>query len=520
MSRLSAVLLPLLIAAPAGALEVETLMAPTGVSSTGAPLPLVALEVTKGSAFVRYSTAPASWYPATLLPAESVAQGLTRLRALPGVADAQPNRVYRANRSPSDPLTGSQYALSQMNTAAAWDYEVGTSSLVTVAVMDSGVLSTHPDLTAKFVTLAANRYFDPGASGAASVDNPPAQACQHGTHVAGIAAASTDNGNQIAGVSWGARLLSLRVFDTAGCPVSCSGCGTNDAAIGNALAYAATLQNTPTHGKIVVNISLGGCGGCSAPLQSSVTAAVNAGVVIIAAAGNSNCSGQVVEAPGNCSGIIPVGATNSSGDIATFSSRGPELASGGVAAPGVNVLTTDLGNGTVTNTGTSFAAPNVAGVAALLIAAKPNFTGSNITSYVRSTLRTSADAVGLGTAAEGFKTAGNSSGAGRVNAFLAMRLAITGQLADFQGEDKVVAFPNPFRADRHQNVTFAFPPSLQGSTDVTIKIYTMDGALVRDLRSATWNLKNEHGRNVASGTYLFAVSTSQGKKTGRISVIR
>ncbi len=138
-----------------------------------------------------------------------------------------------------------------------------------------------------------------------------------------------------------------------------------------------------------------------------------------------------------------------------------------------------------------------------------------------ATLRNSADPVGFGTLASPyFKTAGNGSGAGRLNAFLAVRLAITGQLADFQGEDKVVAFPNPFRTDRHSTVTFAFPPSLQGATDVTIKIYTLDGTFVRELNSLNWNGKNQHGRAVASGTYLYVVATSKGNKTGRVSVLR
>lgn len=544
MSRLSALLLSLSLSAPAAALDIEIMTVPQGGQtgqSIGAPR---AIEVVRGEALVRFDPAATlaarssalagmggiyhreiegtGWSHVSLPDGMSVPQGLQALRALPGVLAAEPNNVHRPVRATNDPLLGSQYGLSQIAAQQAWDYETGTSSRVTIAILDSGIDTTHPDLTGRFVGVA--QFCDPGANKLSGADNVACVpsvvnvACNHGTRVAGIAAATGDNGDGIAGVAFGARLVSVQLFreaDCGGINSSCD-CGTDDTAIADGINFARANHNTALYGRMVVNMSLGGAQACGGTLQAAVTNAVNTGVVLVAASGND---GAAVQSPGNCSGVIPVGATDAAGGIAAFSSRGPELASQGLVAPGVSVLSSNVGGGTVSGiSGTSFAAPHVAGAAALVIAAKPTLTPAQ----VQATLRNSADPVGFGTqsGAQYFKTAGNSSGAGRLNAFLATQLAIKGQLADFQGEDKVVAFPNPFRADRHTNVTFAFPPSIQGASDVTIKIYTQDGALVRDLSSLTWNTKNDQGRFVASGTYVYVVSTSRGKRSGRVSILR
>ncbi len=544
MSRLNALVLAALLAAPASALDIEVITVPqVGTSGQGIGVPQT-IEVVRGEALVRFAPAATEaakaaalagmggvyhrvlegtgWSHVSLPDGMSVPQGLAALKTLPDVLAAEPNHAHKAVRTTNDPLLSSQYGLSQINAAAAWDYEVGTSSRVTVAVLDSGIDTTHADLTGRFVGTA--QFCDPGANKLTGADNTACVAsvvpvaCNHGTRVAGIAAATGDNGLGIAGVAFGARLVSIQVFragDCGGAAASCD-CSTDDTAIADGINFARVNNNDSTYGRIVVNMSLGGAGSCGGALQTAVSNAVAAGVVLVAASGND---GGPVQSPANCAGVIPVGAVNASGDLAAFSSRGPELASNGLVAPGVSVLSSDVGGGTVSGiNGTSFSAPHVAGAAALVLAARPTYTPAQ----VQAALRNSSDPVGFGglAAPAGFKTSGNGAGAGRLNAFLALRLAVTGQLADFQGEDKVVAFPNPFRSDRHQNVTFAFPPSIQAASDVTIKIYTQDGVLVRNLNGLTWNVKNDMGRFVASGTYFYVVSTSKGKKTGRISVLR
>lgn len=534
MSRLSAALLALLLAVDSSAIETMFVQVPrTGVASGSAvAAPSVTVEVARDFAMVRVTSGAAAGFAAAIsaaggtvtsdlgsgwfavqLPSGMVAtQGLPWLQSQPGVLETQYDNIYRPNLTPNDPLVSSQYGLDQISARQAWDYETGTSARVTVAIIDAGVEDTHVELSTRMANTTSASY----APGTGAETRPDLTvACNHGTRVAGIAAAAGNNGTQIAGVSWGAgtQVVSYRVLPT---PCANCACTTDDTAIIAAINRAISDAALPAYGRMVINMSLGGPGSCGGALQAKVTQAVNAGIVLVAASGNS---GSSVESPGNCSGVIPVGAVDAAGNVATFSSRGPELASGGLVAPGVSVTSTDIGGTTTASaTGTSFAAPHVAGAAALILAAKPTYT----VAQVLATLRNSSDPVGFGAAQApaGFKTAGNSSGAGRLNAFLALQLAIKGQLADFQGEDKVVAFPNPFRAGTHDKVTFAFPNSIVGATDVTIKVYTPDGALVRELNSLTWDTKNEQGRYVASGTYLFVVATSKGKRTGRISVLR
>lgn len=525
-SRLAALPLLVLLCVPASALKTEML----GVAAASGQVQ--SLQVTSGQAMVRFASGTSDalkdaalaaagatrlkdftsgWTLVGWSDAGAVSAKLPLLKTLPGVESADPSRVYSVRRTPNDPLFAAQYALAQVRAADAWEFEVGTSCTVTVAVIDTGIQAAHPDLSAK-LTNTASKAFDPN-SGAMSANNPATPACNHATRVAGIAAASTDNSAGIAGMSWGAQLLSLKVFTDASCPsADCSdaGCLTNDPGIIGAIDHAVTLQNTAAVGKLVINMSLGGAGACAAALQSSISSAVVAGVVVVAAAGND---AGAVNNPGNCAGVIPVAATDGGGNIAVFSSRGAELAANGLAAPGVSVLTTDIGGGTAYATGTSFSSPYVAGAAALILAAKPLSTPAQ----VKTILRASADNIGMGTA--GQKTQGQAAGAGRLNAFLATRLAIRGSLAGAAGEEKIIAFPNPFRVSRDSAVTLVLPESLRGD-NATIKIYTLDGQMVRELNSATWNGRNDAGKLVASGTYVFAVATSQGKKTGRVSVIR
>lgn len=456
-----------------------------------------------------------------------VADGLGALRSLPGVEKISPNYVYRPNRSPNDPLVSSQYDLSQINAFAGWEYEVGNSTRVTVAFIDTGIEATQPDLADKLAGLA-HRFCHP-TLGTCSADTPLA-ACNHGTRTSGIAAASTGNGQAIAGVSWGAQVLSIRVFQTSDCTSSCadngSACATDDAGVAAAIDYARSLQNSPQYGKIVINISLGQSGAaCSTVVGDAISLAAIAGIPVIISAGND---GGAVNAPANCAGttggtgIIPVGATDSNNNVASFSSRGAELAANGVVAPGVNVLTLDLGGNTATASGTSFSAPHVTGLAALILAAKPNSTAAQ----VQSILRGGAENIGvasLGGAGLGLDAGGqplaNSAGAGRVNAFRSLRLAVNGTLADFVGDQKAIAFPNPFRAAETGTVSFTIPLSLQGA-QAKIRIYTAAGQLVRELTGLAWDGKNTDGKMVASGTYIFLVSTDKGNTRGRVAVIR
>jgi len=531
LSRLLAAALLLALGGSARALETETIgSAVFGQSAILAPGQV--MRVTSGQALIRVSSGTplalidsalaaagaargtdlgGGWHLVALAPGQSVAAALTQLRALPGVAAADPSRVYSASRTPNDPSVSSQYALSQVSAFAGWEYEIGNSSRVTIAVIDTGISGTHPDLSAK-LTNTLGKAFDPN-TGVMTANNPPTGACNHGTRVAGVAAASTDNGTQVAGMSWGAQLLSLKVFTDASCPATnCSdaGCLTNDTGIIAAINHATSLQNTAAVGKVVINMSIGGSGSCAAAVQNAIGVSTAAGVIVIVSAGND---GGAVNNPGNCAGSIPVGATDSNNSIAAFSSRGAELSANGLVAPGVALLTTDLGGGTANATGTSFSAPMVSGLAALMLAARPAMTWTQ----VKTAIRGGADSIGVaGFGVAGSGVTGTTAGAGRMDAYRSMRLAIKGTLAGFDGEVKPIAFPNPFRGG---TVAFAIPPSLQGAA-TSIKIYTLDGTLVRTIAGLSWDGKNTEGANVASGTYIFVVTTSAGTGRGRLSVLR
>lgn len=527
--------LVLYAAMPARARKVERILSPL----SGGP----SIEVVAEEAFVRFSTSASvsekaaalgsagavlvrelpeiGWTLVSLPPGTLVSAGIAQLRNLPGVMGVEPNHVYRSSRKPNDPQVNSQYSLEQTKAFEGWEFETGDSNLVTVAVMDSGIDGTQPDLVDKLV--GVSQFFDPDNAAARSNNNPPTPACNHATHVAGLSAASTNNGKGIAGMSWGAKLISLKVFNDNECFVDCGstgftrlGCGTTDDTVIAAMNYARTnLQNQPAIGRLVINMSFGEGGACPGPVQTAVDNAVAAGIVLVAAAGNSGPLGDV-EAPGNCAGVIPVGATDSNGAVASFSSRGAALAANGLVAPGVAVLTTDIGGGYVTASGTSFASPIVAGAAALVLSAKPAFTPAQVQNVLRGGAAAfSAQALAL----RGFGARGSVSGSGTLDLFRTMRLAVRGTLADFEGDQKAIAIPNPFRPSDGP-VLLTIPTALQGS-GTEIKVFTIGGQLVRELAAnQVWDGRNAEGNFSAAGTYIFTVSTSLGKARGRLSLIR
>lgn len=466
-----------------------------------------------------FSRGSGRWHPVAFAAPMPVAQALAVLGGLSSVVErAEPDKVYSVRRVPNDPYAYSQYALSQVQAFGAWEYETGASSRVTVAVIDTGVDSTHPEFAGKFSS-SASQFCDPGASkvipgdNTACVPETPTPACFHGTAVAGVAAAQGDNAAGVAGISWGARLVSLRVFRTADCSGDCSNisCDTDDWAMADALNFLAAKHNTPAYGKIVANLSLGcpalTCGSCNpaSVIGTAVSNAVSAGILVFAAAGNGG--DPFIDTPADCPGMIAVGATDSRDKLASFSSTDSTMTYKGLTAPGVDVLTTNSGGGYTSASGTSFASPAAAGLAALLWSARPAASAADIRAYIMD----SADDLG---------DAGpdRSFGRGRVNALRAMRLALTGSAA-LKGDSKVVAYPNPFTPRTQRLVTFSVPKDLLGP-GLEIKVYTSEGELVKSLAGQSWDGRNEAGAEVASGVYLVRVKTDKDAALGKFAVLR
>lgn len=251
------------------------------------------------------------------------------------VAYAEPNYIYRVHFTPNDPRLGSQWAWNKIQAPSAWDVTRGNSNTV-IAVVDTGVQLNHPDLDGKLV---AGYDF-------VQNDTSPDDGNGHGTHVAGTAAAETDNATGGAGTCPNCSIMPVRVLNN-------NGSGTLEA-VANGITWAAD------NGADVINMSLGGPAG-SPTLQSAVDYAWNRGVFLACAAGNSNTS--AASYPAYYSNCFAVASTTQADARSSFSNYGNWVEA---AAPGSSIYSTWLGSGYRTLDGTSMATPHVAGLAGLL----------------------------------------------------------------------------------------------------------------------------------------------------------
>ncbi|MEU4622158.1 S8 family peptidase [Actinoplanes sp. NPDC023801] len=283
----------------------------------------------------------------------------------------------------SDPYRSQQWDLAKMRVAEGWQKSTGSG--VTVAVIDTGVDSSHPDLAANVL-----RGYDAVANRAGVITDGNG----HGTHVAGTIAAVTGNNAGVSAVAPDARILPVKVLSDNGSGYS------SDTAEG--IVWAAD------NGAKVINMSLGGPSRSTA-VSNAIAYARSKGVTVVAAAGNERQSGSPTSYPGADQGVIAVAATTSADGIASYSNAGSYV---DVAAPGSGILSTypmRLGNGYASLNGTSMASPHVAAVAALLKAYQPLLTPDQIEAALEKS------AVDLGT--RGFDS---DYGNGRVDAAAAL----------------------------------------------------------------------------------------------------
>lgn len=387
---------------------------------------------------------------------EALAQTIARLQADPDVQYAEPDQRRYIHQAPDDPLydgsetdggaplqqwyeqapisgTGTSATPSAVDAADAWSVTTGSNAVV-IADIDTGVRFDHPDLlgagtaavvsataaptgrllsgycfitdsfTANGVECPGPDASDPGDWVTSSDLNKSecsgeqvANSSWHGTRVAGILGALTNNDLGVAGVTWNAWILPLRAIGV---------CGGQDSDIMTAMLWAAGISVAgypvnPYPAKIV-NLSLGGTGSCPSSYQDVIGQLTAKGVLVVASAGNE---GGPVDAPANCPGVVAVAGLREAGTKVGFSNLGPQVA---LAAPAGNCVNTGAGEpclysiiapvnlGTTTPTqndyttdiinnpslGTSFSAPIVSGIAALMLSVNGNLTPSQLTTLL------------------------------------------------------------------------------------------------------------------------------------------
>ena len=307
-------------------------------------------------------------------------EAIASLRQNPNVLYAEPNHLaYATDTLPNDlyfnPPYSLQWGLSRIEAPAAWDITTGANHVV-IAIVDTGIDLDHPDLLCPGKLTPGYDF--------ANDDSIPDDDNGHGSHVAGIAAACTNNNTGVAGVAWGARLMPVKVLDSVGNGYY------DDVAAG--IIYAVN------QGADIINLSLGGSGG-SQTLAGAVQYAYNYGRLVVAATGNNN--GPVLY-PAAYPEAMAVAATDEFDQRAWFSNYGPET---DIAAPGVDIYSTWNGGGYLSASGTSMATPYVAGLAALLWSLNPGLTRDQVRDVIQST------ADDLGTPGKD-----NYFGYGRINA--------------------------------------------------------------------------------------------------------
>lgn len=265
--------------------------------------------------------------------------------------------------APNDEYYSSQWSLSNINAYEAWQLTGNLIKPMKVAILDSGIDSDHPDLINK-ISVGGMGFLN------GNLLNNIEDSLGHGTGVSGIIAGQTGNGIGIAGVSGvlDVSVLPLKIFWTS------NYCYSSD--VINAIDYA-IVQNAD-----VINLSLGSL----EPLQlemEAVQRALNSGIVVVASSGNNgnqSTAGQYVY-PASYEGVISVGAINENNNRAYFSNYNDKVS---LVAPGSNIKTTYL-NGAYTNySGTSFAAPIISAIAAVIKGKNPEYTIQDIKNILES----------------------------------------------------------------------------------------------------------------------------------------
>jgi thermitase len=344
-----------------------------------------------------------------LRPGVSMLEALDRLRQIPGVRFAEPNSVLCVDATPNDPyFPTSQWGPQRVQADRAWEIWQPQAPVV-IAIVDTGIDGTHPDLAQKIYRDATGIV---GYDAFTGQRDDAVDGHWHGTHCAGIAAAQVNNGLGIAGIAgWNGvadasdtafvKLMPVKVLDNQG--------------MGDSLTVANGILWAADHGARVISLSLGSTAPSSA-IANAVQYARGKGCVIVAAAGNEGSTTKSY--PAAYPGVIAVAATDRGDRLTSFTSYGSWVP---VAAPGAGITSTmptyqtslDIPLDYAAASGTSMACPHVAGEAALILAQNPALTNSQVDQLIT----TNVDAY---TTYQGRMLA---TGGGRINVYRALQVA-------------------------------------------------------------------------------------------------
>jgi|GEM_PF-1408176 len=458
-------------------------------------------------------------------PIEEVAAWLSENAA---IASFEQDAISQMDVStPTDPLYNRLWGMAMIDAPEAWSLSTGSSNVV-VAVIDTGVDYNHVDL-------AANLWVNPGEIADNEIDNDRNGFVDdlfgynflgnngnsmddngHGTHVAGTIAAAANNSLGVAGVNWSSSIMSLKFLDG-------NGVGYLSDAV-RAINYVTLMRTQYDVNVRVINCSWGG-GGYSPSMHHAIEAGNQAGILFIAAAGNSGSNNDAApQYPANYtnSNVISVAAVAQNGQLASFSSYGATTVD--LAAPGVSIYSTIPGNRYAAFSGTSMAAPHVAGVAALAFAYAPDASAAQV-----------RDAI-LDGAEYSSALAGKTVTGGILNAYNTLEL-LAEQFqgpADDHGDNAAsaaaVAVPSStfatlggagdvdwFKFHATAGKTYTFSTQLQTLADSVLYLYAGNGStvLAHNDDSLGGGLASRiQWTAPSSGTYYLAVAGYGGTFTG------
>ena len=378
---------------------------------------------------------------------------IARLRADPDVEYAEVDRLIPAAGVTNDPMSGSEWHLTTIGAPLAWTYSTGAG--ITIAILDTGVDGTHPDLASNMVP--GWNFYDNNS------DTHDANG--HGTTVAGAAAAATNNSIGVASVAGGAKIMPIRIADP------------NAYALWSTVAQGITYA--ADHGARVVNLSYEGASS-SSTIQQAASYLRSKGGVLFVAAGNTGALDNTAKTDL----MMVVAATLSDDTHASWSTYGSFV---DISAPGYNIISTAPGGAYWYCWGTSLATPIVAGTAALILSKRPDFTSAQVDAILKSS------ATDLGTAG-----ADVYFGAGRVNAAAALQQAAGAPSSSTADTTKpTVAIASPTGGTVAGTVTI----SVNATDNVAVSRVELrvNGALIGTDTASPWQFAWNSG-SVANGS--------------------